>query len=86
MGFSMAKHQKDDRGFGSMDEDKQKDIASKGGKAAHEEDTAHEFDSEEARKAGKKRRPSQPERLSDVSRYPKQAGFSKELKARLISF
>ncbi len=45
---------KDERGFASMDEDKQKEIASKGGKAAHEKGAAHEFDSEEAREAGKK--------------------------------
>jgi len=42
------------RGFASMDEDKQREIASKGGKAAHEKGTAHEFTSEEARKAGRK--------------------------------
>lgn len=42
------------RGFGSMDEDKQREIASKGGKAAHEKGTAHEFTSEEAREAGRK--------------------------------
>ena len=42
------------RGFASMDEEKQKEIASKGGKAAHEKGTAHEFTSEEAREAGKK--------------------------------
>ena len=42
------------RGFASMDEDKQKEIASKGGKAAHEKGTAHEFTSEEAREAGRK--------------------------------
>ena len=41
------------RGFASMDEDKQREIASKGGKAAHEKGTAHEFNSEEAREAGK---------------------------------
>src|SRR5690606_41583070 len=35
-------------------EDKQREIASKGGKAAHEKGTAHEFSSEEARQAGKK--------------------------------
>lgn len=50
----MAKDKSDNRGFASMDEEKQKEIASKGGKAAHEKGTAHEFDSEEARKAGKK--------------------------------
>lgn len=42
------------RGFASMDEEKQKEIASKGGKAAHEKGTAHEFDSAEAREAGRK--------------------------------
>jgi general stress protein YciG len=41
------------RGFASMDEEKQRAIASKGGKAAHEKGTAHEFDSEEAREAGR---------------------------------
>ncbi|NEU71529.1 stress-induced protein [Hassallia byssoidea VB512170] len=42
------------RGFASMDEDKQREIASKGGQAAHEKGTAHEFTSEEAREAGRK--------------------------------
>lgn len=42
------------RGFASMDPEKQKEIASKGGKAAHQKGTAHEFTSEEAREAGRK--------------------------------
>jgi general stress protein YciG len=42
------------RGFASMDRAKQKEIASKGGKAAHAKGTAHEFDSGEARDAGRK--------------------------------
>src|SRR6187401_2214613 len=42
------------RGFASMDQSKQKEIASKGGKAAHAKGTAHEFDSGEAREAGRK--------------------------------
>lgn len=42
------------QGFASMDKDKQREIASKGGQAAHEKGTAHEFNSEEARKAGRK--------------------------------
>ena len=37
-----------------MDPEKQRSIASKGGKAAHEAGTAHEFTSEEARIAGSK--------------------------------
>ena len=42
------------RGFASMDEEKQREIASKGGKAAHAKGTAHEWTSEEAREAGRK--------------------------------
>ena len=42
------------RGFASMDRGKQREIASKGGKAAHAKGTAHEFDSDEARNAGRK--------------------------------
>lgn len=42
------------RGFASMDENKQREIASKGGRAAHESGNAHEFSSEEAREAGRK--------------------------------
>jgi uncharacterized protein len=42
------------RGFASMDAAKQRSIASKGGKAAHEAGTAHEFTPEEARRAGSK--------------------------------
>lgn len=42
------------RGFAAMDEEKQRAISSKGGHAAHEKGTAHEFNSEEARKAGQK--------------------------------
>jgi uncharacterized protein len=45
---------KEDRGFASMDRTKQRDIASKGGKAAHQKGTAHEWTSEEAREAGRK--------------------------------
>lgn len=37
-----------------MDRSKQKEIASKGGKAAHQKGTAHEWTSEEAREAGRK--------------------------------
>src|SRR5471032_1386299 len=40
------------RGFASMDPDQQREIASEGGRAAHEKGTAHEFTSEEARRAG----------------------------------
>ena len=54
-----------DRGFATMDRDKQREIASKGGRAAHAKGTAHEWTVEEAREAGRKggktsrRRPAQ---------------------------
>ena len=41
------------RGFAAMSSEKQKAIASKGGKTAHSKGTAHQFTSEEARRAGK---------------------------------
>ena len=43
-----------ERGFASMDRQRQREIASQGGRAAHEKGTAHEFDSEEARRAGQR--------------------------------
>ena len=45
---------KQDRGFASMDPEKQRRIASKGGKAAHAKGRAHEWTVEEAREAGRK--------------------------------
>lgn len=42
------------RGFASMDGEKQRTIASKGGRAAHAKGTAHEWSSDEARAAGRK--------------------------------
>jgi uncharacterized protein len=46
--------EKSKRGFASMDKNKQREIASKGGRAAHTKGTAHRFTSEEARVAGRK--------------------------------
>ena len=45
---------KERRGFASMSAEKQREIASKGGRAAHAKGTAHEWTSEEARVAGRK--------------------------------
>lgn len=42
------------RGFAAMDPEKQRRIASEGGKAAHESGHAHEFTPEEAKRAGQK--------------------------------
>ena len=42
------------RGFAAMDRAKQKEIARKGGRAAHEQGVAHEWNAQEAQAAGKK--------------------------------
>ncbi len=50
----IEKRTKSRRGFAAMDPALVREIASKGGKAAHAAGTAHEFNSEEARQAGRK--------------------------------
>ena len=45
---------KERRGFASMSPEKQREIASKGGRAAHQKGTAHRWSSDEARVAGRK--------------------------------
>ena len=45
---------RDRRGFASMESEKQRRIASAGGRAAHQRGSAHEFNPEEAREAGRK--------------------------------
>jgi hypothetical protein len=50
----MMGERKERRGFASMSPEKQREIASKGGRAAHQKGTAHEWTSEEARSAGRK--------------------------------
>jgi general stress protein YciG len=61
------------RGFASMDPQRQREIASEGGKAAHQKGTAHEFTSEEARRAGSM---SHGNRQSAESRAAGKAGTS----------
>ena len=50
----MSAERKERRGFASMSPERQREIASKGGRAAHEKGTAHEWTAEEARRAGRK--------------------------------
>ena len=50
----MSTERKERRGFASMSSEKQREIASKGGRAAHEKGTAHEWTADEARNAGRK--------------------------------
>jgi len=49
-----TEQRKERRGFASMSPEKQREIASKGGRAAHEKGTAHEWTADEARNAGRK--------------------------------
>ncbi len=65
-----------------MDRSKQREIASKGGKAAHQKGTAHEWTSEEAREAGRKggmashRRKQEQQPATDASTPETNAGNS----------
>lgn len=49
-----ARRKKQRRGFAAMDASKQKEIASRGGKASHAHGTGHEWNSSSAREAGRK--------------------------------
>ena len=52
---SRSQHQTSSRrGFASMDPERQRQIASRGGKAAHASGNAHQFNATEAREAGRK--------------------------------
>jgi general stress protein YciG len=73
---------KERRGFASMSAEKQREIASRGGRAAHQKGTAHEWPADEARSAGRKGGqmsrggrgrlvpPQQPEPLPPASPVP----------------
>lgn len=50
----MQRYGKSRRGFASMTPEKQREIAAKGGRAAHAKGVAHEWDSAEAKDAGRK--------------------------------
>lgn len=65
---------KEDRGFASMDRVKQREIASKGGKAAHQKGTAHEWTSEEAREAGRKGGMASHRRRKEMTDQPGGSG------------
>jgi general stress protein YciG len=57
-----------------MDRSKQKEIASKGGKAAHQRGTAHEWTSEEAREAGRKGGIASHQRRRERMSQPEEEG------------
>ncbi|TQK11592.1 KGG domain-containing protein [Herbaspirillum sp. SJZ107] len=64
------------RGFASMDPQKQREIASEGGRAAHASGNAHEFTSEEARRAGSMSHKNDGNQQSEGGGGSKQSGNS----------
>jgi general stress protein YciG len=65
------------RGFASMDPAKQRAIASKGGKAAHQKGRAHEFTPEEARLAGRKGGDVVSQDLSHMAEIGRKGGIER---------
>jgi uncharacterized protein len=70
------------RGFASMDRSKQREIASKGGRAAHAKGTAHEFTSDEARVAGRKGGEAVSRDRAHMSAIGREGGHSRGARAR----
>ncbi len=70
------------RGFASMDAAKQREIASKGGRAAHSKGTAHEFTSDEARVAGRKGGEAVSRDRAHMAAIGREGGQSRGARAR----
>jgi general stress protein YciG len=73
------------RGFASMDQSKQREIASKGGRAAHAKGTAHEFTSDEARVAGRKGGEAVSRDRAHMAAIGREGGHSRGARARANS-
>src|SRR5437773_5338246 len=73
------------RGFASMDASKQREIASKGGRAAHAKGTAHEFTTDEARVAGRKGGEAVSRDRAHMSAIGREGGHSRGARARANS-
>jgi general stress protein YciG len=70
------------RGFASMDPARQREIASKGGKAAHEKGTAHEWSANEAREAGRKGGVTVSQDRAHMAAIGREGGESRSAAAR----
>jgi len=70
------------RGFGALPSDEQREIASRGGKAAHEAGVAHEFTSEEAREAGKRGGRAVSKNREHMARIGRAGGLARQERAR----
>ena len=84
-GSSSNGGRKSARGFASMDQGKQKEIASKGGRAAHAKGTAHEFDSGEARAAGRKGGMAVSRNREHMAAIGRRGGEARGQRARLAT-
>ncbi len=71
------------RGFAAMDAAQQRAIASRGGQAAHQKGTAHEFNSEEARRAGQKGGEAVSRDRAHMSEIGRKGGESRQSANRL---
>src|SRR5205809_49798 len=79
---SGSAQRRSNRGFASMDRTKQREIASKGGRAAHQKGTAHEFDSSEARAAGRKGGMAVSRNREHMAAIGRRGGEARGLRAR----
>ncbi len=69
-------------GFAAMNREKQQEIARRGGRAAHQKGTAHEFTPDEARAAGRKGGMSVSQDRDHMSRIGRAGGLSSRLNLR----
>lgn len=76
---------KSKRGFASMDPQRQREIASKGGRAAHAKGTAHEWTSDEARVAGRKGGEVVSRDREHMATIGREGGESRGAKARRLA-
>ncbi len=70
------------RGFAAMDPIRQREIASRGGKVAHEKGKAHEFSIDEARGAGRKGGLTISQNREHMAAIGREGGFARAKKAR----
>lgn len=73
------------RGFAMMDPERQREIARKGGKAAHQQGRAHEFTPEEARVAGRKGGEAVSRDRQHMAEIGREGGQSRSLNRKLAS-
>lgn len=78
----MAEKDKSARGFAAMDAEKQRQIASQGGRAAHEKGTAHEFTPDEARAAGRKGGEAVSKNRQHMAEIGRQGGLARGSRRR----